>query len=156
MTSSVVVYENRENIDNYRNKNHNLEESEIEKGFDFTSYSGFQIKNLDILIDSFSIKLTKEEKEKIKKEILDFYNEKPNNTSYTFQRQLSYIKENKNYNCEFLCVLKKINDEKFDIKYGFKEISISNVKEVNDVNNQGNELNCLKKLLDKFVSCIYI
>lgn len=90
----VCEYKNPEN---FGNKNNNYEESEIDKGIDFTSYIGFNIKNCDELIDSFSIKLTEEEKEKIIAEILDFYKKRPNNSVYTYKRQFSYIKENKTY-----------------------------------------------------------
>ena len=47
--------------ENYGNKNDNFEESEIDEGFDLTSYSGFNIKNCDMLIDSFQIKLSEED-----------------------------------------------------------------------------------------------
>ena len=63
---NVAIYENINN-NNFRNKNPDYEESKIEKNYDITTYKEFEMKNCDILINSFSIELTEEEKESIKK-----------------------------------------------------------------------------------------
>ena len=125
------------NTENFGNKYHNFEDSEIDKEFDYTSCKGFKIENLHIIIDSFSIKLTKDEKEKIKKEILDSY--KKNNSVYTYNKQFSNINENETYNYKIHFFIKKIDDEKADIKYGIKEINIS---KVNDKKEKENQINC--------------
>ena len=130
--SKVNAYKNTEN---FGNKYHNFEDSEIDKEFDVTSYTGFEIKNLHILIDSLSIKFTKEEKEKIIKEILDSYKERPYNSVYTYKKQFSNINENETYNYQFLCFIKKIDDEKADIKYGIKKINLSKVNHVKEKGN---------------------
>ena len=145
----LCVYKNQ---DNFEIINDNFEESEIDKGIDFTSYTGFDIKNCHVLIDSFSIKFTEEEKEKITQEILDFYKTRPNNSFYTYKKQFSYIKENKTYNYQFICVIKKINDEKADIKYGIKEINISSVSSGN-IKNEENAPSFWKELCDRITSC---
>ena len=128
MSDQVILFEN---IDN----NENFEESEEDKGFDFTSYEGFKVKNCDILIDSFPIKLEKEEKENLKKTILDFHKEKQINELFTIKKEFSYIRDDKQYICKFLCFIKKIDEETADIKYGFKEIDISKVGKMEDVSN---------------------
>ena len=122
--------------ENFRKENHNFEESEIGKGFDLTYYNGFIIKNCRILIDSFSINLTEEEKKKIESEILDFYKAKPNNSDYTFKTQTSFIQENKTYIYEFIFFIKKIDDEKADIQCGKREINISNANEIKDMKDK--------------------
>ena len=144
---SLTVHNNRENNNDFEHLD--IEESEIDKGFEMRAISGFQIKNCNILIDSFSIKLTEEEKKIIKEEILEFYKKKPNNSTYSYHKKFSLNKENKTYNCEILCVIKKIDDEKADIKYGMKEIEISRISEV----NEKNESNCWKIIRDFFSFC---
>ena len=140
MSDQVILFEN---IDN----NENFEESEEDKGFDFTSYEGLKIKNCDILIDSFPIKLEKEEKENLKKTILDFHKEKKINELFTIKKEFSYIRDDKKYICKFLCFIKKIDEETADIKYGFKEIDISKVGKLEDVsNNENDEIICRKIL----------
>jgi len=119
--------------DNRENNNPNIEEFAIDKGFNLTTINGFQIKNCNTLLDSFSIKLTEEEKENIKKEILDFYKEKPNNSKYFYHKQFCVKNDYKTYNCDFLCVIKKIDDEKADIKYGMKEIEKANTIKLKNV-----------------------
>ena len=136
---SLTVNDNRENNINY--KHLDFEESEIDKGFEITNVNGFQIKNCKELIDTFPIKLTEEEKENIKEEILDFYKRKPNNSKYSYRKKFSLNKENKTYNCDFFCIINKIDDEKADIKYGMKEIEVSNIGEVNGKNDS----DCVKQ-----------
>jgi len=124
------------NTENFGNKYHNFEDSEIDKEFDYTSFKGFKIENLHIIIDSLSIKFTNEEKEKIIKEILDSYKEKPDNSFYTYKKQFSNINENKTYNYQFVCTIKKNDKEKADIEYQIKEINISNVNDVKEKRNK--------------------
>ncbi len=137
--SQLIAYENIDNSDNFKNKNQNFEESEEDKGFDFTSYEGLKVKNCDILIDSFPIKLEKKEKENLKKTILDFHKEKQINELYTIKKEFSYIRDDKQYICKFLCLIKKIDEETADIKYGFKEIDKSKVEKIEDVSNNEDE-----------------
>ena len=66
------------------------------------------------------------------------------------KKQFSYIKENKTYNYQFICIIKKINDEKADIKYGIKEINISNVSKIKI---EENALSFWKELCDRLSSC---
>ena len=144
MSEQVILFEN---IDN----NENFEESEEDKGFDFTSYEGLKIKNCDILIDSFPIKLEKEEKENLKNTILDFYKENQNNELFTIKKEFSYIRDDKQYKCKFLCFIKKIDEETVDIKYRFNEIDISKVGNFEDVSNNKDDKNdCWKKILSIF------
>lgn len=130
--------------------NRNYEESEIDEGFDLTAFSGFNIKNCDKLIDSFKIKLSKEEKKIIIEEILDFFRRRPINDIYTYKNQFSLIKGNKAYNYKFICLIKKISNEKADIKYGIKELNKTNYSDVKDKR----EPSFWKKLCDKITpSC---
>ena len=145
MSDQVILFEN---IDN----NENFEESEEDKGFDFTSYEGLKIKNCDILIDSFPIKLEKEEKENLKKTILDFHKEKKINELFTIKKEFSYIRDDKKYICKFLCFIKKIDEETADIKYGFKEIDISKVGKLEDVSNNENDESICRKIFN-FLFC---
>jgi hypothetical protein len=147
--SQLIAYEN---IDNSDNKNQNFEESEEDKGFDFTSYEGLKIKNCDILIDSFPIKLEKEEKENLKKTILDFHKEKQINESFTIKKEFSYIRDDKQYICKFLCFIKKIDEETSDIKYGFKEIDISKAGKTEDVSNNEGDENICRKILNSILN----
>ena len=152
--SQLIAYENIDNNDNFKNKNQNFEESEEDKGFDFTSYEGLKVKNCDILIDSFPIKLEKKEKENLKKTILDFHKEKQINELYTIKKEFSYIRDDKLYICKFHCLIKKIDEETADIKYGFKEIDKSKVEKIEDVSNNEDESeeNFCKKLWN-FIFC---
>lgn len=149
--SQLITYE-KDNSDNFKNKNQNFEESEEDKGFDFTSYKGLKINNCDILIDSFPIKLEKEEKENLKKNILDFHKEKQINELFTIKKEFSYIRDDKQYICKFLCFIKKIDEETADIKYGFKEIDTSKVGKLEDVSNNEDDEGICKKIFN-FLFC---
>ena len=153
--SQLIAYENIDNNDNFKNKNQNFEESEEDKGFDFTSYKGLKVKKCDILIDSFPIKLEKEEKEekeKLKKTILDFHKEKQINELFTIKKEFSYIRDDKQYICKFLCFIKKIDEETADIKYGFKEIDTSKVGKMEDVSNNENDESFCKKYFNSILN----
>ena len=145
MSDQVILFEN---IDN----NENFEESEEDKGFDFTSYEGLKVKNCDILIDSFPIKLEKEEKENLIKTILNFLKEKQINELFTIKKEFSYIRDDKQYICKFLCFIKKIDEETSDIKYGFKEIDISKVGKMEDVSNNEDDENICRKILNSILN----